>query len=153
MLPGLIFVFLKLAGRNEFKIPVYYENGVDSLTSNCTGNYTKPYHLSDSVWTLSDNERHAASLMIFADESFDMNRFSTAIREEFDPGQVWIGEAVQLMDDSSLEVWRNCLFFIKAPYQVVLYDADGRIRGYYKPDLREDMDRLRVELKILLEKY
>jgi len=34
-----------------------------------------------------------------------------------------------------------------------LLDDQRRIRGYYDPQSREEVDRLIVELKILLKKY
>jgi len=34
-----------------------------------------------------------------------------------------------------------------------LIDDQKRIRGYYKIGFRDEMDRLEVELKILLKKY
>ncbi|MBY0433089.1 MAG: hypothetical protein K2U26_03165, partial [Cyclobacteriaceae bacterium] len=53
-LPGLIFVFLKMAGRNEFNIPVYYETGVTD--SPCGITYPSPYSVPDSVRKRLGNE-------------------------------------------------------------------------------------------------
>lgn len=34
-IPALIFVFLKMFGVNQFDLPVYYENGVDTAFTDC----------------------------------------------------------------------------------------------------------------------
>jgi hypothetical protein len=154
LLPGLIFVFLKFAGKNEFSIPVYYQEGVDSLSNVCHVNYDKPYLLADSVWKLSGRIHHAANIMVFASEKFDFTRFNTAIHEEFSPDSVWVGRSNELVQDPAAKSrWKDCVFLMTGLWEVVVYDSGGRIRGYYRPDLREDMDRLRVELKILLKQY
>ena len=41
----------------------------------------------------------------------------------------------------------------KAPANVVLVDSEKRIRGYYSIGSREEVDRLILELQILLSKY
>jgi hypothetical protein len=48
---------------------------------------------------------------------------------------------------------KDCVFFLKEPYNSVLIDDQKRIRGYYKLGDRAEMDRLEVELKILLKEY
>jgi hypothetical protein len=49
ILPVAIFVFLKLTGKNQFDIPIYYESGIDSLSSICGHDYSRPYILPDSI--------------------------------------------------------------------------------------------------------
>lgn len=48
---------------------------------------------------------------------------------------------------------KKCVFFMKADSDVVVLDKERRIRGYYVGSSREDVDRLIVELKIMLKKY
>jgi hypothetical protein len=45
------------------------------------------------------------------------------------------------------------VFLLEGPRQAVLIDSQRRIRGFYDLRNRDEVDRLRVELKILLEKY
>jgi hypothetical protein len=47
----------------------------------------------------------------------------------------------------------SCALLLKSPWKVVLIDDQRRIRGYYDPEDRDEMDRLIVELKILLKQY
>ena len=47
----------------------------------------------------------------------------------------------------------TCDLLLQKPWTTVLLDDQRRIRGYYDPNAREEVDRLIVELKILLKKY
>jgi hypothetical protein len=47
----------------------------------------------------------------------------------------------------------TCDLLLQKPWTTVLLDDQRRIRGYYDPTSREEVDRLIVELKILLKKY
>ena len=57
------------------------------------------------------------------------------------------------ISDTRYKRWTSCIFFIKKPYNAVLVDEENRIRGYYAVDNREEMDRLILEMQILLKKY
>lgn len=46
-----------------------------------------------------------------------------------------------------------CDLFLQTPWTTVLLDDQRRIRGYYDPKTRDEVDRMIVELKILLNKY
>jgi len=48
---------------------------------------------------------------------------------------------------------KMCLFLMPEELSVVLLDGEGRIRGQYDGSSLEDMDRLMVEMKIILKKY
>ncbi|HYG19437.1 MAG TPA: hypothetical protein VD816_10935, partial [Ohtaekwangia sp.] len=48
---------------------------------------------------------------------------------------------------------RSCIFFLKEPFDVVLVDRKGRIRGEYDADDRDEIDRLITEITIILKKY
>lgn len=154
LLPALVFVFLKYAGRNEFNIPVYFEEGVTKPLSGCRQNYDKPYRITNAVWPGPYEIRRAANVLVFPARGLDFNKLKSAIDEEFGPGNVWLREARVLATDSVMcNVWKKCIFFVDQPNQAVLVDTEGRIRGYYNLQLREEIDRLRVELKILMKKY
>ena len=149
LLPGLIFIFLKLAGRNEFTIPIYYEDKVTDKIKGCDLTYPVPYHLPDSAWR-GGKKILTANLFIFTETGFDGNKLKSALEDEMGAGILgWIKMSV---DPAELEKWK-CTFLLQDSWQLVLVDQEKRIRGYYNPQLREDRDRLRVELKILLKKY
>ena len=154
LLPGLIFIFLKYAGKNEFDIPVYYEQGVDNPPSDCEQIYARPYHLPETMLHFTSPKVPAANVLVFSNDDLNFAKLKSEIDDEFGQGTVWLEDAHTLMKDSlKYEQWRKCIFLIRDPWQTVLFDELGRIRGYYDPRLREEQDRLRVELKILLNKY
>jgi protein SCO1/2 len=153
LLPIGIFLFLKFAGRNEFNIPIYYEDGVDAPETGCAQTYSKPYVLSP-IEPINKRDWLAANVLVFGQENVDVGKLKTALHDEFDRAEVRVEAADSLPGGKTAAgFWRRCLFFARPPYQTVLFDRAGRIRGYYDVSLREEVDRLRVELKILLKKY
>ncbi len=153
ILPALVFVFLKRFGKNEFKIPIYYQNGVDSVNTVCGTHYTQPYHLPDSV--LEKTGWHAGLPSLFVldsvvKENSEFNRLAVTFdAEEF---QV-IGINPAKFGADTFRRWSSCVLMVKTPANVVLVDNEKRIRGYYSIGTREETDRLIVELQILLKKY
>jgi hypothetical protein len=144
MLPGLIFVFLKYFGKNEFDIPVYYENGIAEVPEGCK--YSPgPYIVPDSVLT-KWNWKGSSLLVALVEEGE-----RKVIKQLITDAKV---ENLQVVDlDKTDNKIKTCVLLVKDPWDVVLIDNHKRIRGYYKTGHRDDMDRLEVELKILLKKY
>lgn len=145
LLPALVFVFLKYFGSNRFDIPIYYTDSV-SVAGPCAV-VKAPYVLPDSVWSLFPGHK-AANVAALAGLDDEVRK---EISEE-------IGAAVDIvlldgMDSARLSRWRNCVFLAGPTRPSVLFDGKGRIRGYYDLKSREESDRLRVELKILLDQY
>ena len=152
LLPGLIFIFLKFAGRNEFAIPIYYQESVSDSLKGCGFDYPVPYHVPDTLWKGSETIFNA-NIFVFSESGFDGHKLKSDLDEELGPVSLsWTTLSERTKGPTDLEKWK-CTFLIRAPWQVVLVDEQGRIRGYYDPRLREELDRLRVELKVLLKKY
>ena len=151
IMPVTVFVFLKLFGRNEFRVPVRYEAGNIAAPPNCDYTYTAPYRVADSVFTtlgLNDND----SLYVFYfDPSIasGMNRISVEFK----------GDLVQMLSSESVAATidpnhlRECILLTKADSSVVLVDHLHRVRGYYVGNDRDEIDRLAVEMKIILKQY
>ncbi len=153
MFPGMIFVFLKYAGKNEFNIPVYYEQGVEAPPSGCDLAYQKPYLIPEGFRDIA-GPGFAANLLIFPNVGLDVKKIHADIKNEFGDSALWIRDAHDLFQDSTAyRQKKKCVFLVNDPWQSVLFDSLGRIRGYYNLRLREEGDRLRVELKILQKKY
>jgi hypothetical protein len=55
--------------------------------------------------------------------------------------------------DTSKRALLDCVLLLNKPWTAVLVDAEKQIRGYYAPSSREEMDRLKMELSILLKRY
>lgn len=153
LVPGLIFVFLKFAGSNRFDVPVYPLEGTP-LRSACAGEVTAPYQLPDSVWQyLSGRSSASASVVLFPAYLLDADAVTSAVMKEIGDGVAFIDMADLSADSLTLERWKSCVFLLESPRQAVLIDTERRLRGFYDLRHRDEVDRLRVELKILLEKY
>lgn len=149
LLPIVVFLFLKAFGKNEFTIPVYFEKEMAEHPTACQFNYVTPYSVPDSVMK-AIGWKGESVVLIIADHSPEVNRNLKHLAQEFKP------EDFQLISSSNTSEWDNwhsCFFFLKKPWSAVLVDTDRKIRGYYEPGSREEMDRLIVEMKILLKQY
>lgn len=142
LLPGLIFVFLKQFGKNEFALPVYYQEGVD--VSDCNRSYPTPYLLPDSLWIYP---KKRATLFIVSENTESREELKKLIGD-FDESEY----AVAVVPTELTEV-RECILLAGKEWDVVLADDRNQIRGYYKPNTREEVDRLKMEMSILLKKY
>jgi hypothetical protein len=149
----LIFLFLKKFGRNEFDIPIYYQHNTDSLNRLCNTRYIDPYTLADSVLKQAQWQNNAATIFVFNNDvpvSTEFNRLADIFPEK--------EYKIITMDEAktgrhTYQRWHDCVFFMKAPWDIVLVDGSKRIRGYYAGNSREEFDRLILEMKILLNKY
>lgn len=150
LLPVLIFVFLKRFGANEFSVPVYHETGVISAGPDCDFNYDAPYRVADSLMVrLGVNDADSLCVFYFGSSlETAMNRVATEFR-----GQPVRRVAVPNAGDLSEGFIRNCVFLMEEHTSVALVDHRNRIRGYYDGSDRDDIDRLIVEMKIILKKY
>jgi hypothetical protein len=157
LLPISVFVFLKLAGKNNFDIPVYYENGIDSLNAICGKDYSKPYAIDDSVLTkLKWVEKESSVLILGSASALEMKRLNdTFLENEYSIYSINNSNYKNQVEvsDNVFSQWKNCVFVAKEKINTVLIDKQKRIRGYYSIGSREEMDRLIVEMKILLKKY
>jgi hypothetical protein len=148
LLPVGIFIFLKFFGKNEFTIPVYYETGVEHPPAGCNRSYDVPYLVSDSL--LNNIGWGGRPVLVVADSS---GLFQSALLHLDDR----ILEEIQTIylsgKDDYLDGLFACDLLLQPPWKMVLIDGQRRIRGYYDPKDREEIDRLTVELKILLKQY
>jgi hypothetical protein len=152
LVPGLIFVFLKFAGSNKFDIPVYPQEGIP-LRSACTGEVTGFYQLPDSAWQALGGDSSGAYVVQFPAAGLNAREVAVAVGEEIGEGVTFVSMEGKVTDSTALARWKSCVFFLETPWQSALIDGKRRIRGFYDLRNRDEVDRLRVELKILLEKY
>jgi protein SCO1/2 len=149
LFPLLISLFLRYFGKNEFNIPVYFKNGVDSLKSNCAFDYSKPYVVPDSVFAFFNKDTHSTMLVTIDSSAEAKKNFSRLDTEVGTTGYNF----VSLKSDSLNQSLISCVLFLNKPWTTVLIDKENRIRGYYAPNTLEETDRLIVEMKILLKQY
>src|SRR5579872_5812102 len=126
-LPGLIFIFLKIFGKNHFDIPVYYKDGISDSLKECSGPHSGQYTIPDSVLRFLSYKKDSDCLFIEASEMH--NKDVAQLRKTFgDQLQIIILDGVEL---TRLNRIKKCALFLKDPWQAVLVDKQKRIRGYY----------------------
>ncbi|MBN8575549.1 MAG: hypothetical protein J0L66_01340 [Cytophagales bacterium] len=145
LLPGLIFLFLKKFGKNEFSIPVYYQTEAPVAPAGDCGTYSFPYRIADSIKAQIFSGANPKPVLVVADTSAVLVKHVTHVAQQLNSLFV-----VKYGADTR---WLSCAFFLNPPWTAVLIDTEGQIRGYYAPTTREEADRLLVELKILLKQY
>ena len=162
--PVLIYLFLQGFGRNEFDIPVYHAEGVDGQPGGCGGAesdmFGVPHWVDDDTLVLVG--KSAVVYAIMPDDSIDLVTIKNNLQSFFSrygddqrvrwyelrgPRQRLIHYArCALRLDVTHDTLTNTLF----GNQLVLVDDQRRIRGYYDPLDAKELDRLSVELQILI---
>lgn len=150
LLPGCIFVFLKIFGENEFAVEPLYSTVVPETPGGCYA-VKAPYHIPDSVAQQLNFQKDTLVLVVMgnlsADGATQLNRVEE--QSKTDPLHMFlVGNS-----DRRLRIWKKCIFFLKEPFDLVLVDKKGSLRGQYNSNDREDVDRLLTEITIILKKY
>jgi hypothetical protein len=148
LFPIGVFVFLRFFGKNEFSIPVYYENGIEAIPTSCNRNYQTPYQVSDSL--LINFGWSGRPVLFVADSNQSVQKGLMSLDDEL---SAEIQTIFLTGESNDLNEFFTCDLLLQKTWTTVLVDEQRRIRGYYDPTSREEVDRLIVELKILLKKY
>jgi hypothetical protein len=144
ILPVIVFVFLKMFGKNEFEIPVFHSKKVAAV-SGCNDGFAVPYTLPDSILYSIGWKNAEATLILFSTmEKEGIMR----LKERYSSTKLHI----ITMSENDLKRLR-CPFLLPDKFGSVLVDNKRQIRGYYQLTTREETDRLLVELSILLKEY
>ena len=151
LLPLAIFIFLKIFGRNEFNVPMMHQEGQIEPPENCDFTYPLPYTTPDSLIDLLALKTEDSLYVLYFDRSIStaMRRVATETR--------WF--PLQVIDPASfprgtdLRIVKECILLMQPPASVALVDNKNRIRGYYDGSDRDEVDRLLVEIKIILKQY
>lgn len=147
LLPVSIFVFLKLFGKNEFDVPAFYQDKAPIAKSGCDYRYGVPYHVADSLLLAMEGEyKKKLYLVHFSD-------LTPRLKDEIDNTEVSTLPARQLVRESDVEKLKSCNLIATQNQDLVLVDGEGKIRGYYDSGDREEIDRLLLEVEIILKKY
>ncbi len=147
--PVILFIFLKMFGRNHFDIPVYHEKQL-SPRAGCDYQYPIPYQIADSLYISFGWKPQHIMLVSFspmADES------RLRVNEKFKPNVLQIVNAEEDRYKNLKANLKQCIFLVPDEFNTVLVDDKKRIRGYFQLNNREETDRLIVELAILLQEY
>jgi len=146
-LPGLIYVFLKTFGQNEFNVPALYQEGPAPGGNDCPGFvYSVPYAVPDSLLGLMAWKSVAATL-IFTDQAVT-DQAIDRLSDVFPDGAMDV-----IVVPDSLRAAAACALALQAPATAAIVDKDKRIRGQYDVTDREETDRLILEMTIILKRY
>lgn len=151
LLPVCIFLFLKIFGKNEFDVAPLHEQGVPDAPAHCDLTYSSPYLLPDSVMRLiSKNSNAPLVILNFSGDEAVLQR----VYDEVSESEVkTVYPPALALREEELSFLKSCVLLLNDPYDVVLIDSQRRIRGYYQGSSREEIDRLLIELSIILKKY
>jgi hypothetical protein len=144
ILPVIVFVFLKMFGKNKFEIPVFHDKPVEKVAG-CDRNYPTPYLVPDSVLSSVGWKGNEAALITFLKIE---GEGKMRLTERFEPNKL----QVVTLSESEGTKWK-CAFLLSDKFNAVLVDHKKQIRGYYQTTTREEIDRLMVEVSILLNDY
>lgn len=168
-LPVSVFVFLKYFGQNQFDVePLFTEAMPMGVHAECNHAYELPYSIPEHIlldleWSSGDS----LTLFYFKTENNNIPVLNR-IQEEYLPLEVHSIEirnesgkldlkdsAVYEMRGGSYEIeqLKKCFFFIAEPNNLLLVDNQRKIRGIYQAENRDEIDRLLLEIKIILKKY
>lgn len=153
ILPIGVFLFLKFFGKNEFDVEPLFRETV-SINPDCENDYSFPYVIPDSIASAFHvAKRDKLTLMVFTNNNLkeEIQKQVNRIREEFSNDPVVINNVDEM--NTNFSYLKNCIFLMQDQLNVALIDNEKRIRGQYDASSLEDMDRLIVEMKIILKQY
>ncbi len=149
LFPICIFIFLKLFGKNEFAVPALYADVYPDGLEDCGIEIMLPYSIPDSVRAELSIGNDSLILIHVGELAANSQQQIDRVKKEY-------GNEIKLQilssSDKSLRL-KSCIFFLQDPYDLVLVDHKGVIRGQYILNNREEIDRLLIELAILFKRY
>lgn len=148
ILPVCIFLFLKIFGRNEFKVEPLFSDKPPLASDGCSA-VSAPYVLHDSIMTQLSFGKDSLLVVVF-EAINSAGSQSNRIKEELT--NLSVGFLTLPVSDRHL-LWKRCVFFLEESQDLVAVDAKGRIRGQYSSADRDDIDRMLTELTIILNRY
>ena len=153
LVPVIVFLFLKQFGSNEFALPIYYENGhplkecySDSRAHRVSPEFTNKYLKNTPV------------LVTFIGEVNNEFKYDLAnVLSEYPEIKVRKINFCCISDSTKHKIL-NCELVLgedryideKVMNKYVLIDSARHIRGYFKVDELDEIERLDMELDILL---
>lgn len=148
ILPVSIFIFLKIFGKNEFNVPPLYQDGEVEVPEGCNVTITVPYLIPDSIVTQWESGVKAQLFLLNLSNSKIVTQ---RVVQEIGEGMINIIPASS--DSAGFSNLKKCVLLLSAPNDLVLIDRERRIRGYYNSNNRDEVDRLLVEINIILKNY
>jgi protein SCO1 len=163
--PIFVFLFLKKFGTNEFELPIFYPEGNPITT--CTGG-TQQHKISRN--TISNYSIKLPTLIYVA--SSEQNAYYSDLNNVLAKYPAVNVQAVFMVDSEVTKDEKSSIYLSQEKYlnfincdlifgedkymstaianKYVLIDTERRVRGYYLVDDLDEIERLDVELDILL---
>ena len=163
--PIFVFLFLKEFGTNEFELPIYYPEG--NPISEC--NRGDGQHRFTKEIVFNNDLKLPALFYLPSDEQSEYYSDLHNVLSKYPGVDIWAlsieksvvaqeGVKSLIADSKKYSEFINCELVLGEDHwlnepvtnKYVLIDAQRRIRGYYECDNLDDIERLDVELDILL---
>ena len=151
LLPVAVFLFLKTFGKNQFEVPVKYAVGPIEPPEDCQFEYATPYRIADSLFSTLNLNRNDSLVVFYFGVSLKTAMNRVAVEFHGDPVTIVSPEDIGRKMDARLV--QECVLLMPADSSIALADHKKRIRGYYDGTDRDEIDRLIVEMKIILKQY
>lgn len=150
VLPIATFLFLKFFGKNEFAVAPLFQDAVPS--TGCGYQYELPYVVPDSL-TAPPGKELLVMTFLGNQKNDEADKLINRLRALFPEDPVAFRKMNENASRDNYVMLRECVFLLPENLSVTVVDRAGRIRGQYDADSMEDVDRLIVELKIILRKF
>jgi hypothetical protein len=149
LLPACIFLFLRIFGKNEFNVEPLFQDSKEKIIRAECGEITLPYKIPSRV--LSELITAKDSLAIICFDTPDEDPKFRKLKEEL--GSEPVHFEISHPGNEARASWYECVFLMTQPADIVVVDRTGTIRGQYNSEDRDEIDRLKTEITILLKKY
>lgn len=147
MLPVLVFLFLKYFGKNEFDVPYPHGTSIQS-PDGCNFEYHVPYQVPDSIVGKAIPDSNGILVLDFSQKHDQLERM---LVENFG-ADVKIAHGLLANRNDEITI-KRCVLLMPDQKDIVVIDANRKIRGYYDSRDRDEIDRLKAEILILLKRY
>lgn len=152
LLPGFIFVFLKIFGKNQFDVPPLFQTEAPVLKDGCDP-VKAPYVIAPEILNGFVRTGDSLAIVFFsADSTLDAGskKLYQQLSDMYKQDPVAL--AVSTSSPEGADFF-NCIFAMTKPNDIALVDKNGLIRGQYESADRDEIDRLKTEITIILKKY
>lgn len=153
LLPALIFVFLKIFGKNQFAVEPLFQTEAPSLPSYCDVAQA-PYSIPLTKIEPFIRPGDSLSIVFFRADSSARSvqgKIYVQLADHYKNDPITL--TILRTPDENFDVTFHCIFAMKEPKDIVLVDNHGLIRGQYESTDRDEIDRLKTEITIILKRY
>lgn len=164
-LPIAIIFFLKTFGENKFDLPIMHQDGPEWIIGVCANGQGQHYVIiPEELARASTPEMIKVFAIVDSAQLQDiklLNRISSALDVSaidviviasavLDSSIFDEGIRAAKVEANQLKYFTDCSLLLKDDFNIVLVDTQNRIRGYYILSDKEEIERLIVEIKVLL---